>query len=246
MPESVPITIYSFIVIFLAGYIRGYSGFGASMIIVIGLSLFFPIQKIVPAILMLEVLASSYLLPKVFKQVDWKSLSILLIGVFIGTPLGVYFLKTLPDKPMQAAVAIIVITLIPLLWRGFSLKQMPGKASTVGTGLISGVINGSAAIGGPPVVLFYFSSPKGTDISRASLIAFFLVTDIIGSGICAISGLIDVSTIITTGCFFIPLVLGLTLGSHSFFKTDPEIFRKRVLGLLAFMALTTLGKAIWG
>ncbi len=243
MPVSLPIFVYTIIVVLIAGYVRGYSGFGASMIIVVGLSLFYPITDIVPAILLLEIIASSYLLPKVFRQVDWSSLSILFVGVSIGTPLGVYLLSNLPDSIMRSAVSIIVIGLIPLLWRGFSLKRMPGTKLTVFTGALSGVINGSAAIGGPPVVLFYFSSPKGTDISRASLIAFFLVTDLIASGVCGFNGLITTKTFWLTGSFIIPLVIGLTLGSRSFFKTDPEIFRKRVLVLILFMAITTLGRS---
>ncbi|MBU3914082.1 sulfite exporter TauE/SafE family protein [bacterium] len=243
MPVSIPIIVYTLVIVLIAGYVRGYSGFGASMIIVVGLSLFYPLTDIVPAILLLEIIASSYLLPKVFRQVDWSSLSVLLIGVLVGTPLGVYLLSNLPDSIMRFAVSMIVIALIPLLWRGYSLKKMPGTKLTVFTGAISGIINGSAAIGGPPVILFYFSSPKGTDISRASLIAFFLVTDIMASGACAFNGLITVKTFWLAGISIIPLVIGLTLGSHSFFKTDPAIFRKRVLLLLLVMAITTLGRS---
>jgi len=243
VPVSLPILVYTILIVLVAGYVRGYSGFGASMIIVIGLSLFYPITEIVPAILLLEIIASSYLLPKVFRQVDWSSLSVLLIGVLVGTPLGVYLLSNLPDSIMRSAVSIIVIGLIPLLWRGFSLKTMPGTKLTVFTGALSGIINGSAAIGGPPVILFYFSSPKGADISRASLIAFFLVTDIMASGACAFNGLITAKTFWLTGISIIPLVIGLTLGSRSFFKTDPEIFRRRVLLLLMVMAITTLGRS---
>lgn len=58
-----------------------------------------------------------------------------------------------------------------------------GAAYVRGYGGISGLFNGSAAIGGPPVILFFFSSPTHAHVSRASLIAFFLGSDMIASGV---------------------------------------------------------------
>ncbi len=227
-----------------AGFVRGYSGFGASMIIVIGLSFIFPLEQIVPVILLLEVLASSYLLPGIYRQIDWSSLKLLLAGVAIGTPFGVFLLTSIPDRIMRFAVAVVVMLLILLLWRGFSLKRMPGKSLTVFTGSVSGVINGSAAIGGPPVILFYFSSPRGTQVSRASLIAFFLVTDIFASGVCAFNGLVSLKTLHMAAASSIPLVVGLSLGTRSFIKTDPVVFRKRVLLILFLMSAATLSRSL--
>lgn len=241
--EILPL-VYSVLIVFIAGFIRGYSGFGASMIIVIGLSLVHPISDIVPALLIMEVLASGYLLPRIFKDIDWHSLLFLIVGISIGTPFGVYLLSTLPDHLMRLAVSIVVIILIPLLWSGFSLKTMPGKPLTILTGVISGIFNGGAAIGGPPVVMFYFSSPKSSHISRASLIAFFLVTDVIASGVCAANGLITDKTFYLLLLFTLPLFIGLNLGSRSYFKTDPELFRKRVLILLLLMASSTLLRSL--
>ena len=104
---EVPALIYSIFVVLLAGFIRGYSGFGASMVVVIGLSLVMPVTDIVPVILLLEIIASSFLLPKVFNEVDWPSLSNLLMGVIIGTPVGVYILANASDKIMRSAVSIL-------------------------------------------------------------------------------------------------------------------------------------------
>lgn len=236
--------IYSVLVVFLAGFVRGYSGFGASMILVLGLSLVYSLSDIVPAILLMEVLASCYLLPRIFKDVDWSSLSYLLMGIVVGTPMGVYLLSNLPDPYMRVAVSMIVLLLIPLLWKGITFSSMPGKPLTILTGTLSGIINGAAAIGGPPVVLFYFSSPRGTHISRASLIAFFLATDLVASGVCAINGLVTSHTFSLIGLFVIPLLCGIALGSRSYFKTDPEIFKKRVLFLLILMAITTLTQSL--
>lgn len=242
---ELPFLIYSTFVVFFAGIVRGYSGFGASMIIVISLSLVMPVAEIVPALLLLEILASLYLIPGIRKKIHWSSLNRLLVGILLGTPFGVIFLTGSKDNITRIFVSIIVMGLIPLLWKGFQLTSLPGKSTTVLVGSVSGFLNGVAAIGGPPVVLFYFSSPSGVEVSRATLIAFFLFTDLYAAVLCTINGLLNSRSLALTGIFMIPLLVGLKIGSRSFFKTDPGTFKKRVLILLFLMAFATLMRTIF-
>ena len=52
-------------VTFCAGWVRGFSGFGFSALMVAGISLVVAPSEIVPTILMLEVLASLHMMPRV-------------------------------------------------------------------------------------------------------------------------------------------------------------------------------------
>ena len=58
---------------------------------------------------------------------------------------------------------------------------------------MAGVLNGSMGIVGPPVILFYFSSPTGVVAGRASIVAYFIGTDSVGAAMFAAQGLIDAS-----------------------------------------------------
>ena len=60
--------------IVLGGVVRGFGGFGASMVWVIGSSLVLPPSSAIPTAFVLEVLASVQLLPGVWRQVHWRSL----------------------------------------------------------------------------------------------------------------------------------------------------------------------------
>jgi len=231
--------------ILLAGVIRGYSGFGFSMVAVISLSLVFPPKEIVPLILLMEIVASASLLPRVWRQVDWQSLLWLFAGVLIGTPAGVFLLANIPARPMRAAIAISVMVLVVLLWRGFAIKTMPGQGQTLATGVASGLLNGSATIGGPPVILFYFSTPAGVAVSRASLIAFFLGTDFLAFIICLAQGLVNAKTGVMLGACLIPLLTGIGLGSHFFNQSNEESFRRKVLILLMILSSVAFMRALW-
>lgn len=245
MPEW-PVLLFSVMVVLVAGFVRGYSGFGFSMIVVVSLSLVFAPARIVPAVLLLEIAASLWLVPGVWQKIQWPFLGWLFLGVALGTPLGTGLLSSIPGRPMRAAIALIVILLAILLWRGFRLKKMPGKPAIISGGVISGVLNGSAAIGGPPVVLLFFSSPAGAAVSRASLITFFLGTDIYATAMCGVHGLVTPETFLLAFLFLIPLFLGLYLGNRTFINTAPETFRKRVLVLLCFISVAALARSLLG
>ena len=124
-----PVVLFSFLLVLFAGFVRGYSGFGFSMIVVVALSLAFSPASIVPVVLLLEVAASISMIPRIWQQVQWRFLGWLFIGAAVGTPIGSQLLSHVPVRPMRACIAITALILAALLWRGFRFKKTPGKTS---------------------------------------------------------------------------------------------------------------------
>lgn len=233
----------------LAAIVRGYSGFGFSLLVITSLSLLMPPATFIPSIFMLEIAASIHMLPSIWRDIHWRSLAPLIIGCAIGTPLGVWLLANVPASPMQIALAAFVLVAVWLLWKGFALKTMPGTAASTGVGTASGLANGAFGIGGPPVILFYFASPAGNIAGRASLVAYFMLTDLIGLAFLSREALITWTTIYLALLFLPALILGVWLGARSFKNADPATFRKWVLILLAILAVLSAAKGIaayWG
>ena len=77
---------------FGAAIVRGYSGFGFSLLSITALSLVLPPVAVVPSIFLLEIAASLRLLPEVWGQVHWSSIRLLLVGCVLATPAGVWAL----------------------------------------------------------------------------------------------------------------------------------------------------------
>jgi uncharacterized protein len=236
---------FACLIIFLSAIVRGFSGFGFSLLTITALSIIYPPTEIVPSIFMLEVAASLHLLPSIWKDVHWKSLLPLTIGCLIATPFGVWLLANVSPAPLQMALSLFVLASTFLMWRGFALKTMPNTAAATTVGAASGLANGAFGIGGPPVILFYFASPAGNLAGRASVIAFFLATDIIGLANQSAHGLITRETVIRAAFYLPALLAGIWLGARSFKGTDPEQFRKYVLIILAVLAIITFTKAVF-
>ena len=235
---------YAAVCIFLAAIVRGYSGFGFSLLAITSISLLLPPVQIVPSIFLMEVAASLHLLPGVWREIHWRPLSWLLAGCCVGTPFGVYALAHAPAAPMTLALAAFVLASAIVLAKGYAMKRLPGRVFTFATGAASGVFNGGFGMGGPRVVLFFFGSPAGVAAGRASLIAFFLLTDIVGLGWQGWSGLITLTTLWRAACFLPPLMAGLWRGNQSFKHADPAMVRRWILRLLMVLALLVGARAL--
>jgi uncharacterized membrane protein YfcA len=232
-------------IVFLAAIVRGYSGFGFSLLAITALSLIYGPAEIIPSIFLLEIAASIHLLPGLWRDIHWRSLIPLVIGTGIGTPIGLTFLTSVPAAPMQIALGLFVFAAAGLLWIGFALKTMPGNVASTCAGLAAGVANGAFGIGGPPVILFYFASPAGNIVGRATLVTYFLLTDAIGLIFLARENLVTTDSLFRTLAFLPALLAGVWFGARSFKNADPVIFRKWVLALLGLLAVITAANGVY-
>jgi uncharacterized protein len=236
--------IYALACVFGAAVVRGYGGFGFAMFAIVPLSLVLPPTQIIPSIFIMDIAAGLHLLPGVWRDIHWRALLWLTIGCLIGTPIGVYALAHVPAAPLTLALAVFVLAAALLLAQGYALKSLPGPAATFATGAASGLCGGGFGMSGPPVILFFFSSPAGAAAGRASLIAFFLITDATGLVWLGWDGLLGAASVWRALLFMPALVAGVWLGNRGFVKADVAKFRRWVLRLLMLLALLTGGKAL--
>ena len=121
------------------------------------------------------------------------------------------FKSTDDADPVWTAVVVFAATI--LILRGFALQGEPSVPATVGVGLAAGALNGSMGIVGPPVILFYFSSPVGIVAGRASIVTYFIGTDTVGTAMFAAYGLVGQSVLWRTAVLLPLLIAGVALGN---------------------------------
>ena len=96
-------------IVFVASIIRGFNGFGFSATCISGFSFILPAIQIVPIILILEVFISIFMIPYIRNKIDWNFVFKLLIGIVIGSPIGLYLLKYLSPETTHLYVCLIII-----------------------------------------------------------------------------------------------------------------------------------------
>ncbi len=231
--------------VFVAAVIRGFTGFGSSLMWVPSLSLVLPPVAVVPITFLLEAAASMHLLPSVWKQSDWPSLRRIWLGAAIGVPAGLYVLSVVPADVTRAAVALTVIGAAALLWWGVRLRAVFTGGQVTLVGGAAGLLTGSVGIPGPPVFLYFLSAPVDIAVSRASIITYLLGAGVLGSIFATVQGLLGADSLVRAA-LLLPLVLGGNyLGAHAFGRADPERARRGALVVLMAVGAVLLGRVLF-
>ena len=224
-------------VVFIASIIRGFNGFGFSAICISGFSFILPAIEIVPIILILEVLISIFMVPYVWNKIDWNFVFKLLIGITIGSPIGLYLLKYLSPDVTHLAVCLLIIFFSLILMRGYENQKINNNYVKMFTGIISGILNGLTTLGGMPVALFLLATSIQPAIIRGSLAALFFLTDIYAFILSFFAGIVDLTTIYRTVPLIIILPIGVYIGNKFFVKSKEETYRKVVFYFLIFISI---------
>jgi len=223
--------------VFIASIIRGFNGFGFSATCISGFSFILPAIEIVPIILILEVMISIFMIPYIWSKIDWKFVIRILIGITIGSPIGLYLLKFLSAETTHLSVCFIIIFFSFLLMRGYSNNRLNNDYAKIFTGLVSGTLNGLTTLGGMPVALFLLVTSIQPAVIRGSLAALFFVTDIYAFILSFFAGIVDITTIYRTLPMIIILPIGVFIGNKFFVKSKEETYRKVVFNFLILISI---------
>jgi hypothetical protein len=234
-----------------AGVVRGFAGFGFSALSVAGLSLLVSPAKVVPAIFMLEILASVSLLRGALRDIDWPWLSWLALGNAFCIPLGIALLSWLPDAPLRLLIGLLLLVAAVLLRVGFSVALTPTRGVRLLTGLASGFVNGVAAIGGIAVAVLLSTAQMPPARMRATMIALFLFTDLyalVWAGLFSLGShggpaLLGADTLRWALWLAPAMLAGIWVGQRAFSGVSPARFRAHVLTLLTLISLLAVLRA---
>lgn len=239
-----PLLVTGLCMVFIAGLIRGFSGFGFAVVAVPLLSLVLPPVMVVPTVLLLQFGISLDGLPAAWAQSDRRSLITLAVGAAMATPLGLWMLTLLPASSVRLVIAGIVALAVVVLATGRRLARTPDRAATLGFGLLCGFFNGLAGIPGPPVIAFYLAAPFPPAAARSSMIVLWMCTSVAGLVPLAAHGYVQ-RTELELAALGLPAVwFGSRLGTFIFRRSRPTRYRHVSLVILAVTACLAASRAI--
>ena len=230
--------------VFIASIVRGFNGFGFSATCISGFSFIMPAIEIVPIILILEVMISIFMIPYIRNKIDWNFVIKILIGIIIGSPIGLFLLKYLPSELTHLLICIIIIFFSILLMNGYSNQKFNNNYAKISTGFIAGTINGFSLLGGMPVALFLLVTNIQPAVIRGSLAALFFLTDTYAFVLSFFAGIVDMTTIYRTIPLIFILPIGVFIGDKFFVKSKEETYRKVVFYFLIFISIFGIYRVI--
>ena len=244
-PDSFLLVFFA-VAVFGAAVARGFFGFGSSALWVASMSWAMPPAVVLPLVFMMEVLASVWLLPGVWREADFKWLRPVVLALLVGTPLGVWALSVLPVDIARVGVYGMITTLAALVWRMGKMSPPPKqKVPNWLAGIFIGAVNGVSALGGLAASVFLLSSGRPAAGIRASLVVLFFVSDIWAILWNGGLGLVGALHFKMLALFALPLTAGIALGSWMFRKFGGGKYRELALALIFAIAFLGLGREIF-
>jgi len=234
------IFILSFIIIGLAAVIQGITSFGFSLLAVPLLALILPLDQIVPMLVVFSLLLNIIVFTRLKGTINKKQMIILVTFGLIAIPFGTYALKVVNEEWIKLTVGIIVI--ISSVAMNFGLKvKFKNQNLTYGlTGLLSGVLNGAAALSGPPVILLLSNEGVNKESFRKTLATYFMILNFFTIPIFLISGFLTSEVMLNSAKLLPALLIGTLTGIGFGNKLPDHLFKKITLGLIFIMGILTL------
>lgn len=239
---GLPALLVAFAVAAVAGLLRGFTGFGFALAAVPGLSLVFAPADVVPCVLLLQVVAGLQLVPATWRQARWRAVLPILAAATVATPLGTAALARLPAATMRIAIGLVLLAATWSLRRQSRASGDAGLGVQVALGILSGLLNGSTAMSGPPVIA-YFVGTSAAEEARASLLAYFLLLSVAGSLSAATAGQVGARTVALAVLLLPALLAGNAIGHRAFGAADPATWRRLAIALLTLLGLVAMLRA---
>lgn len=236
-------TVWMTVVILIAAFVRGYSGFGYSAMVIAASSLVTNPLNFVAVVVILETAMSMQAARGAGPDVDWRRVVYLLVGAAVGLPLGLWAMTAISEDAARAVISLYVLFMCGVLLVGWRLRSEVRGAGNALAGLISGLAN-APGMGGLPVAAFFAAQPMPAAVFRATLIAYFPILDLYSAPLYWLSGLVTWDTLWASLIALPVTFLGNWLGGRHFLNTDPQDFRRFAIVLLAGLAAMGLIKAL--
>ncbi|MDZ4392326.1 sulfite exporter TauE/SafE family protein [Cypionkella sp.] len=231
------------VAILLSAFVRGYSGFGFSALVISAAGLVTNPLHAVAVVVLCEALMSVQAWRGIGAYIDWRRVWLLMAGAAIGMPLGLWALTSISEDAARAVISGYVLIMCLVLLAGWKLGREVRGQGNFWAGLASGLAN-APGMGGLPVVAFFAAQTMPAHVFRATLVAYFPLLDIYAAPLYFYSGLVSWDTL-WASLMALPMVfLGNWLGSRHFLNTDPQDFRKFAIGLLALLSVLGLLKSV--
>jgi uncharacterized membrane protein YfcA len=231
--------------LFLAAYVRGYSGFGFSAIFIACAALLTNPLPLIPAVFLCEIAVTAVQARGIRGKIDWTRVLTLLFGAALAIPLAVAVMVRVSEDAARLTVSALILGLSLVLLSGWQYRHRIGRLGHVAVGLASGLANG-AGVGGLPVAALMAAQPIAPEVFRATLIVYLTGLDLITVPVMAANGLVSGQTFLAAAMALPILTAGILLGGRRFRAATPAAFRRMAVLLLLALSLLGIGRALVG
>ena len=249
MPESFAATLategllFLSIGAFLAGIVRGFTGFGTAMVFMPIAAQFLGPFGALTTMLVMDLVAPLMHVPRAMRDGQPSDVLRLGAGAVFAVPVGVFLLTLIEPVTFRWGVSLTVLVLLVLLVAGVRYRGVLSKRLIYVAGGFGGLLAGSVGLPGPPVIMLYMASTLPVSAVRANLTLYLIVADLILVTVLWYGGFLVVSTLALGVLMIAPYLAGNWAGAIMFRPETERIYRWVAYVIIVCAAIS--GLPIW-
>ena len=229
----------------LAGTVTGMTGFGLALISTPLLLFVYEPRTVIVLTTVFSVFINVAVVWDSWGEARRRLAVALLLPALAGLVVGAETLRVVNPLYVRLGVGVVVVfSALLLVWE----VRLPGSDTRWGTlvaGFLSGTLSTSTGLAGPPIVLLLASRTLPKHEFRGTSALYFLPLGIIGLGILAARGLVEVGEL-WLGLLLIPAaIVGKTIGTALLKRISESAFRVLTLGIVLLTGSLGVATALW-
>jgi uncharacterized membrane protein YfcA len=230
--------------VLVGGFLRGFVGFGAALVIVPVLSLAYGPLVAIPALTVIGIPTLVQLLPDAIRHSERRIVVPMSAAILLSAPLGTWVLVSVAPALMKMVISALVIGLVGMLARGWKLDGDVGRPVLILAGAAGGLVQGVAGVGGPPVVAIALSRPGSPTEQRGNVLALMTAISLASLAPLSFFGLFTREAVVL-GLVLLPVYgAAILVGSRYFSGGGKRHFRHAAIGLLLVIGVITFAIAL--
>ncbi len=227
-------------VLFIATLIKSTLGFGESMFAIPLLTMVTGIQVAAPLVSLIVAIITALMIFRNRAAIDVRSIWRLTVAAVIGIPIGVWGLRTLPERPITIGLGVILVLIGLYYLTSPPIRPTRGTPWTYGFGLVSGILGGAYNMAGAPIIIYGAMQQWQAADFRGTLQSYFIIISVLILVNHGLSGLLTLH-VLRLGLYALPVMaVGFWVGSHYAEKIPRRAFEKMLYVTFVFLGVALI------
>ncbi|RMD51228.1 MAG: sulfite exporter TauE/SafE family protein [Ignavibacteria bacterium] len=234
------IFIILILILFLASFVQGLSGFGFQLVALPLLSIFINIKEAIPLAALCGYMVNIYLIISLRQHIKIFTLKRLIAGAVVGIPIGAYFLASADPVLVEHILGVFIVGFVALNY--FKIIKQINLNVNWGYlfGLVSGLLGGAFNTNGPPIIIYFYLQGMNKEELKASITGYFIFTSTLIVLSHLISGVATIDTYITFVKTIPFVLLGIVSGNYIFKRINTGVYNFVILIILFLLGISLL------
>ena len=230
------------LIVAFAAFSQACTGFGFSVMATPFLLLVFAASDAIQINIILSILISAVLLPRLVADVDWDLCRKLVLGSILGAPIGLLIYLVANADYLRASVGGILLVLTLLIILRFRITRTRRRDMVIGG--ISGLLTGGLGMPGPPLLVYFAGTGMAPRVLRSTSLVYFLFIYSLTLILQILAGSAAGATF-TTALYLTPAAaVGVIAGQWMFWRINQGVFMALVHALLLATGAYLVGAAL--